>query len=778
MLKFLDVDGFTEKLIPVTSTEFYVKSGGLNPEGLFSEEIFGSEGSLDRSQIFSYINLNANVIHPAAYRIILRLDRKIEKYLSTEENFSIDNDGILVSDSDGESGINSFIKIFSKIKFRGETPKRDKLITLLEYSYEHKEIFIDKLPIVPPDFRPIFEDEEGTLIIDQLNEVYIGIIRKAIQIKAGPSSGPLFDLLNFGLQKAILDHDDYIRTKIQKKTGIIRSSIMGKRIDFSGRAVITPGPDLKIDEVGIPLRMAVKLFEPFIIHHLLYTNRFDKEELNKEIKDFLGVELSVGTFQRVIKAIKEGDDVPESLIQIIFEATELAMEGRLVLVKRDPVLHAGSYRAFYPKLIMGDTIQLCTLIVGGLNADFDGDQVAVFHPLSNEAQNEARTKMMSAVSGDSLNSVSFGISKEMCVGLYLLTKNIKSKESPISISQEDLNNATNPYIPVIFRKKSTTMGKALFNNCFPLDFEFIDKVANKSLVNRLIPILIDKYGDEVAMETLSKLEKLGFKFATIMAPTITLDMLEIPDSIKRLKKQLESATIEEAAALLEDMQKLLVEHLKDTGMYDLIESGGGKGWNQPMQILVAKGMITNSKGEVLNPIVSSFSEGLTNEEFFKAASGARAGMMDRTLNTATTGYLTRKLVYMLNSVEADPFLKDCKTNRTIALRLNKDLISRLHGRFIIIDGKVEEFDDGDHKPGETIYLRTPIYCQSKKICHVCYGHLLERAKTPYVGVYAGHSIGEQGTQNIMTSFHTGGAAKLFKRNILQDIIDNDPFLKT
>ena len=777
MLNLLDVEKFSKNLTPVTSTEFYTRSGGMNPQGLFSEEIFGPDGSKERSKNFSFIDLNCIVIHPALYRIILRLDRKIEKYLSTDESFSVDEDGNISSDPKGKSGIVSFMKAFPDITFRGDTPVRDKFIKLLEESYKRKEIFINILPVIPPDLRPAFEDENGTLMIDELNEVYISIIRKSFQIKAAPSSGPLFDLLNFGMQKAIIDHDNFIRTKIQKKTGLVRSSLMGKRVDFSGRAVIIPGPDLKPDEIGIPLRMAVKLFEPFIIHNLLYTKKFDRELLNKELKSYFGVEASVGSIQRVIKGIKEGDKIPESLNDIMTEITEMSMEGRVILAKRDPVLHATSYRAFYPRLHQGDTVQLCTMSVGVFSADFDGDTMAFFHPLSNEAQEEARTKMMRGVSGESMKDVTFDISKEMAVGLYIITKNKKSKASPISLTQEILDNATDPYIPVVFRKQITTMGKALFNNCFPPDFEFIDKIATKKLVNNLIPLLINKYGDKIAMETISKLERLGFKFATIMAPTITLDNIEIPDSIKSLKKKLENSTTDEAAILLEDMQKLLIEHLKDTGLYDLIESGSGKGWGQPMQILVAKGLITDAKGEIMPVISKSFSDGLTNEQYFDAAVGARSGIMDRVLSTATTGYLTRKLVYMLNSVEADPHLKDCKTKRTVAIRLTNDLISRLHGRFIIVKGKVEPFDEGDHKPGETINLRTPIYCESKKICHTCYGKLLERARTPYVGVYAGHSIGEMATQGTMKTFHSGGAATVQKRNIISDIIDNDPFLE-
>ncbi len=777
-IKILDVNKFARGMIPVTNTEFHTKTGEYHENGLFSEKIFGVEGSLDRSKSFSYMNLNTLIIHPTAYKILIRLDRKLEKLFSTEQPFLIEDDGSLKPDNNGIVGINAFKEIFPKIKFRGDTSVREKLITILQNSYKDKILFIDKLPIIPPDLRPIFQDENGMWLIDELNNIYVSILRKSFQIKSAGKSGALYDLLNFGVQKAINEHDKFIKTKIGKKRGLIRGSLLGKRVDYSGRAVITPGPKLNVNEVGLPLRMAVSLFDPFIKHYFLFSKIFKKkDELEKQIQSYTGLDLSVDSVQRVIRAIKAGDTIPPKLRKMFFDATEIVMMNRVILAKRDPVLHDSSYRAFTPILIEGNTVQMCTLEVGGFNADFDGDQMAFFHPLTTESQMEAKEKMMRAVGSKNDTDVTFEISKEMVVGLYVMTKPSTIKTSPVAISKDILEKATNPYIPVKYGGKNTTMGRAIFNSALPSGFRFIDTIITKKIVNGLIPELIDKYGEEITKKSLSKIAKIGFKFATIMATTFSLDMIEIPDSIKRMKEQLEDASPEEASKLLKQMEGMLKEHLKNTGLADLIESGAGKGWGQPMQILVAKGIISDPKGRLLDPIKGSFSEGLTNQEFFNASSGARKGLVDRTLNTASTGYFTRQLVYLLSPVEANPHLKDCKTNRTITLRLNKTMIKRLHGRYIIKNGKVISFKASDYKPGDVVDLRTPIYCKSPKICLTCYGDLVKRHKSPYIGVLAGTSIGERGTQLIMRTFHTGGAATVITRDILTDILQNDPLIE-
>lgn len=776
-IKVLNVDKFAKGLLPVSSTEIKTRSGEFATNGLFSEDIFGAEGSMDRSKTFSYIQLSAKVIHPSLYRQVIRLEGKLKEWFTTEKTFNITDKGEIVEDEDGIAGIKAFIEVFPKIKWRGGTPSRQELIKLVNGNYKMGTLFIDKLPVLPPDVRPYFEDESGQAQIDELNNVYINILRKSIQIKSAGSSGQFFDLLNWGLQLAIIDHDLFIKKKIEKKRGLIRGNMLGKRIDFSGRAVITPGPQLNVGEVGVPLRMAVQLFQPFMIHYLLFSKKYPhKAELEKEVMSFMDAELTVDSIQKLLKTIKNHDDVPDKLYNMIFEAAEVVSKGRVVIAKRDPALHDGSLRAFDPIIVKGDTIELSTLEVGGFNADFDGDQMALYHPLTIEAQKEVKEKMTRVAGSKNTKSVNFEFKKEMNVGLYMLTKNVPSKKSPIAITAEDVEKATDPYVPVKFRGKTTTMGKAVFNHAFPSDFRFIDDHVTSKVVNGLINEVLEKYGQEITIKIFSKLGKIGFKYATILAPSMTLDDLEMPESIARIKEKLKTATPDEAFKLLAEGQNIMKETLKNNGstMYDLVASGSAKGWGQPQQMLIAKGVIADPKGKVLDPIAGSFTDGLSTKEFFKASAGSRKGMADRALNTADTGYFTRQLVFLLNSVEVDPYLKDCKTKRTVSLRLDSKLKERLNGRFILVGGKLKEFIPSEWKVGQTINLRTPMFCTSKKICHTCYGDLVKRIKSPYVGMLAGSAIGERGTQLIMRTFHTGGAATAAQHDVLQEIIDNDP----
>jgi DNA-directed RNA polymerase subunit beta' len=777
VIKVLDVNKFAQGLKPVTSTELKTRTGEFNPDGLLSEDIFGVEGSLDRSKNMSFMNLNTKIIHPTLYRHIVRLEPKLEMMFSTEISITPIPSGGVREDENGITGITSFIENFKNIKFRDlNSASRKTIIENFDQAYKDGTLFIDKLPVVPPDVRPVFESEDGELQIDELNNVYISILRKSFQVKSVGSAGQFFDLLTYGLQLAVNNHDSYIQSKIQKKSGLIRGNMLGKRVDFSGRGVITPAPELGANEVGLPLKMSVTMFQPFIIHSILFKKYPFKKQMEEEIRKYDGDELSVDSIQRVLKAIKNGDDIPKKLYELIYDVTQLITKERIVILKRDPVLHDWGLRGMYPKLTTGTTIGLSTLHTGGFNADFDGDQMGVFHPMTKESQDEVKEKMTRAVGSKNSRSVTIEISKEMKTGIYVLTKPSTSKESPIEATKENMENATDPYIPVIYRKKRTTMGRAIFNNVFPSDFPFMDKTMTGGMANDLIPELIKKYGEDKTKEIVSTLKKLGFKFATLIAPAFDLRDLEMPASIDQIKEKLKTATPEEGFKLIDQGQEIMKKRLEGTGIKDLVDSGASKGWGQPSQILIAKGVTADPKGRVLDPIASSFSDGLKPTEYFRASSGARKGMVDRALNTSTTGYFTRKLVYLLNSVEADPLLKDCKTPRSITIRLTPDYIKRLEGRYILKLGKVTLFKSENYKSGDVIDLRTPIYCRSPKICHTCYGDLIKRHKSPNIGVLAGSSIGERGTQLIMRTFHTGGAATAAKHDMLSDIIVNDPLV--
>jgi len=777
MIHFLNLNKFKRGLKPVTSTEIFSKPGEFHTEGLFSEAIFGAVESLERKRSFSYINLYAEVIHPEALLIITQLDKRIEDFISASESFSVDKSGKLIIDPDGVTGIRALKELFPKIVFRGDSPTREAYIKKLKEAYKQETLFIDIIPIIPPILRDIFQDQYGMWRSDAINDnYYIPLMRKALQIKNISKGSPLYNLLNYELQRAVVAHDTYIRKKIQKKSGLIRTYLLGKRTDFSGRAVITPGPELKINEIGIPLKLAISLFEPFIDYRIFKSGQIDSQKLGEEIKKFTKLEFSLDSLRIVYKAIKAGDKIPDSLYNLIFEITEVAMKDRVLLAKRDPVLHAEGVRAFKAILIKGNTIRLSTLQVKGFNADFDGDAMAVFHPITDEAQAEVKLKMLRSETGETINSVNFDLSKEMLVGLYVLTKNVKKTSSPIAVSTKDLEDATDPYIPVTYRGKHTTMGKAIFNSCFPTSFTFYDDLVTGKTVNNMIPQVLLKYGQEQAIQTFSKLKDYGFKFATISSPSLGLDDIELPESILKLKEKLNGASTEEADLLIKKMQDLLEQHLKDTGLYDLVKSGAGKGWDQISQILIVKGLISDPNGKILDPVTSSFADGLSNKQYFNASAGSRTGIIDRVLNTSESGYMSRQLAFVLNSIELHRQLIDCKTKRTIELRLTSELISKLNGRFIVKGNTLHDFKPQDFKTGDVINLRTPIYCESSKLCHTCYGKLLERHKSPYAGILAAQVIGEAGTQTIMRTFHTGGAVKLIKKDLIEDIIQNDPLV--
>jgi DNA-directed RNA polymerase subunit beta' len=777
LIKLMDVNNFCKNLKPVKTSITVTKSDEFHEGGIFSEIIFGPLGSSLRTNTYSYIELNCKIIHPTAFKILKQLDRKIIDFISVEKTFNLDTNGILQEDENGINGINNFIKIFPNINFREHTPERKKLSDMIKGAFKQGTLFVDKIPVVPPDFRPIYKDNEGRWIQDKMNNFYTSLITRSISIKPIDVKSPFFDILNFNIQKSVNDLDEFTREKISHKYGLIRSSILGKRVDYSGRAVISCGPELRGDEIGIPFKMAISLFEPFILHLILYSPIERKEIIRKEIENFTKQEVSIDTIKKIMTSIKNGDYIPPKLYKIFYDITETSMKDRLVLAKRDPVLHPESVRAFTPILIEGNTVRISNLDVGGFNADFDGDQMAIFHPLSNEAQEDAK-KMTKLVSSTSSYSLGFALSKEACAGLYILTKDYSSRKSPITFNLSERDKYSDPTIPTIYKNKRTTLGKAIFNSCFPSNFTFVDKLITKKEINELFLKLTNKYDRETILKTSFNLQKYAFKFATLFSPSITLDDLEIPEKIYRLKKKLQNASTEEASKLLNEMKLMMIDHLKDTGLYDLVESGSTKGWDQPTQILIAKGIIADTQGNILPTIKSSLSEGLKPTEYFNVSYGARKGIIDRVLNTAETGYTTRQLIYLLNSVELDLFLKDCGTKNCLEVKLTKDIISRLTGRYIKINDEVVEFNKSKFKPGDIIQLRSPIYCESPKICHTCYGRLLERHGTPFVGMYAAQVVGESGTQNIMRTFHKGGAISLIKRDILKEIINNNVDLKS
>jgi len=378
MIKLLDLKKYSNSLTPVTSPDVFAGSmtdGDFHQNGIYSETIFGPLESKKRMTSFSYINLNAKIIHPVMLNILYRLDRNIISYISTVNYFDISKNGELITVEDGMTGLSDIIKNFDKIKFRGGTADRDRLIKLVYKSYEDGNLFIDKIPVIPPFFREIYQDKNGQWTIDELNNIYISIIRKTLSVKSQSNKdGVLSNLLFYGVQKSVNLHHEYIKKKIEKKNGLIRNKLMGKRVDFSGFGVIITEPALKSGEIGVPLRMAVALFEPFIMHLLLREGRYTIEYLTNIFNEYKeGMEVTVDNIKKILKAIQNDENIPDSLYKLIKEICEIVATKRKVIAKRDPVLLPESYQGYIPKIVEGDCIRICPIHVGGHNADFDGD---------------------------------------------------------------------------------------------------------------------------------------------------------------------------------------------------------------------------------------------------------------------------------------------------------------------------------------------------------------------------------------------------------------------
>ena len=300
-IKILDTDKFIRenKLIgPVVSPQFFMgKTYNFHPEGLFSEEIFGIEGSIERKQKLSWIELNCQIIHPVFYEIMQkRIFRKINELLSGDKNFDFDENGELVETEDGPiNGLTSFIDNIHKWKINeseDEDSDRNKVIQIFYDNIKKGTFFIDKLLVISPDYREVSIDlEKNDIMVNPMNDIYRSIIVLSNQLKSVSDS--IYNILCYRMQLLIRDLYELIKNKVSKKSGVIRNLMLGKRVDFSARTVITPNPNLKLGEVGLPFRIACSIFEPVLLYGLINSPEAEKIplEFHQEVTRFLGKEL-------------------------------------------------------------------------------------------------------------------------------------------------------------------------------------------------------------------------------------------------------------------------------------------------------------------------------------------------------------------------------------------------------------------------------------------------------------------------------------------------------
>jgi len=698
-------------------------------------------------------------------------------------------------------------------------------------------MIVKVVPVIPPELRPLVPLDGGRFATSDLNDLYRRVIirnnrlKRLIEIKA-----PDVIMRNEKrmLQEAVDSLFDNSRKASSVKTeanrplkslsdslkgkqGRFRQNLLGKRVDYSGRSVIVVGPELKLNECGIPKEMASELFKPFIIRKMLERG--------------------------IVKTVKSAKKIVDRKDPVVWDILENILKGHPVLLNRAPTLHRLGIQAFQPKLVEGKAIRLHPLVCTAFNADFDGDQMAVHVPLGNAAILEAQILMLA--SHNILNPANGAPitvpSQDMVLGLYYITKGRKSEpgnpvkgENKIFYSPEEVIIAYNEQkvdlhawikLPMevdengILKKKliETTVGRVLFNQVVPKEYGFINELLTKKSLREIISGVLKKTGTAKTAKFLDDIKELGFNMAFKGGLSFNLGDVIIPS----IKEELVAQANQDVEEVMNNysmgfitnnerynqiidiwthansrltqtlMQQLSRDKQGFNPVFMMLDSGARGSKEQIRQLSGMRGLMAKPQksgatgGEIIeNPILSNFKEGLSVLEYFISTHGARKGLADTALKTADAGYLTRRLV----DVSQDVIIaeEDCGTLRgltTTALKKNEEVVESLYDRILgrvtlhdiyhpqtgelIVSSGNELTEDIcqiiEDSPIEEVEIRSVLTCESKKgVCAKCYGRNLATGrmvqKGEAVGVIAAQSIGEPGTQLTLRTFHIGGAA--------------------
>jgi len=679
-------------------------------------------------------------------------------------------------------------------------------------------IVLTVLPVLPPDLHPMVQLDGGRFATSDLNDLYRRVINRNNRLKhLLDLQAPEIIVRNEKrmLQEAVdalIDngrrgraiqggHNHVLKSLsdlLRGKQGRFRQNLLGKRVDYSGRSVIVVGPKLKLDQCGLPKKMALELFKPLVMNSLVVKGYAHNIRSAKRIAD------------------QGGDEVWDLLEEVI--------QDHPVLLNRAPTLHRLGIQAFQPILVDGNAIQLHPLVCPAFNADFDGDQMAVHVPLSKEAINEAKTLMMSTVNmlSPSSGNPIVAPTLDLVLGNYYLTSLDNSKTNGKTKTFSNKNDALIGYNSnlVSLREEieikdinnssiKTTVGRLIFNESLPIELQFINEVINRKKIQELVSKCHSMLGDAETCKMLDSLKSLGFSFATQSGTTIAIRDMVVPEKKSQLLKAADNkiAKLEEmyAQGLLsnnnERYQKtidvwtsisdeLTGEVNKNMssfgGIFAMMDSGAKGNIEQIKQMAGMRGLMSDPKGRIIElPIRSSFTEGLSVLEYFISTHGARKGLADTALRTADSGYLTRRLADVAQDViitsEDDGtsqglLIEDSEEN-SIQAKISERIVWRYPARPIkapktnkmladldtlITPEIAQEIQDAGIKK---VWALSPLTSISRHgISQKAYGASLASRKPALlgeaIGIIAAQSIGEPGTQLTMRTFHTGGIAGL------------------
>ncbi|MEK7496843.1 MAG: DNA-directed RNA polymerase subunit beta', partial [Patescibacteria group bacterium] len=700
---------------------------------------------------------------------------------------------------------------------RRKLVRRLKLVkSLHKVGIRPEAMILSVLPVIPPDLRPMVQLDGGRFATSDLNDLYRRVINRNNRLKRLLElSAPEVICRNEKrmLQEAVdalIDNGarhgktvtastgqrrmlKSIADILKGKQGRFRQNLLGKRIDYSGRSVIVVGPTLQLHQCGLPKKMALELFKPFVISKLIA--------------------------RELVHNVRSANRFIESGRSEVWDILEEIIKGAHVLLNRAPTLHRLGIQAFQPILIEGKAIHVHPMVCSAFNADFDGDQMAVHVPLTEEAKWEAAEIMLSSknllkpATGEPVSTPA----QDIVLGCYYMTN---LEELPVGANPKiysSVNEAVMAYQTngitlqekIIVRRENvrleTCVGRLLFNEILSTSFEFLNKTMDKKALKNIVAESMTRLGTAETAKLLDRIKSIGFEYLTKSG--LSWGMSDLPglpvrgemyvESTKQVQaitdqyeqgllteEERHTKVIEIWAQVKEKITELSRKALPNHGsVYSMIESGARGSWGQITQMMGMKGLVTNPGGETIElPVKGNFKEGFDVLEYFISTHGTRKGLTDTALRTANAGYLTRRLVDVGHDLVISA--KDCgdkegfRILRSESEDFGETLGSRVSGRFLVHDFKDKngevifkknEFVTPAHaklidKSGvDEMQVRTMLTCQTKRgVCQKCYGldlgfNTLVELGTA-VGIIAAQSIGEPGTQLTMRTFHTGGVA--------------------
>ncbi len=717
-------------------------------------------------------------------------------------------------------GIKSIVQDLEKAKGgkRKKCMRRLKLLqSLLKTGIKPEWMIMVSVPVIPPDLRPMVQLDGGRFATSDLNDLYRRVINRNNRLKRLKDlNAPEVISRNEKrmLQEAVdalIDNGarhgktvtastgqrrvlKSIADMLKGKQGRFRQNLLGKRIDYSGRSVIVVGPNLKLRQCGLPKTMALELFKPFVISKLIA--------------------------REIVHNVRSANKYIEAGHSEVWDILEQVTKKSYVFLNRAPTLHRLGIQAFQPVLIEGKAIQVHPLVCSAFNADFDGDQMAVHVPLTEEAQKEAGELMLSSLNilkpatGEPV--VSPGL--DIVFGCYFITQVDESKKvyprpfssiSEAKLAYENGVVSLNQKVKVSIDGKTveTTIGRIIFNEVIPKEIPFVNEVMGKKALKVLVGQCFHLCGVERTGKMLDEMMRVGFKYATVSGMSWAINDLpelsEKTEILKEAQKEVDDLGSQYEEGLLTDEERhakvieiwarvktLVTERSQKVfegnifnPVYTMIESGARGSWGQTTQMMGMKGLVTSPSGATIElPVKANFKEGFDVLEYFISTHGARKGLTDTALRTANAGYLTRRLIDVAQDIITTE--NDCgdkigwKITKEESAEMGETISERIWGRTVLEDIK-DKNNKLIVKKGElvsyeaaqeigkldldSVLIRSVLTCDSRRgICQKCYGYDLAHNKLvelgTAVGIIAAQSIGEPGTQLTMRTFHTGGVA--------------------